>query len=323
MRKGQSLIELVIALGVGVSMMGVATGGLFLALKSGQFAQQNQSASIFVESLSNMVVPSAEQNWHNIYGVPNKGSAYHYFIATSTGQLIRQTGDQQLSVGGIDFTRYFYVENVSRDNNGKGNIEAVYDGNNDDPSTQKITFVSTWTSAGANGNVTSAIYLSRWPNLVFRQTDWSGGPGQAGPITLVNDKFDSQLGLDYTSVRGSLLPASSSCDGCELTSSIIDVGIAGGATFNTIMWQGNKGTGDVKFKFASSNCPNGENNYPACTTGNWNWSGQPLRPAGPNIQEFIPRDRGANFRYFKFKILVDSADMVSPKIDDVIINWSR
>lgn len=320
MRKGQSLIELVVALGVGVAMMGVATGGLFLALKSGQFAQQNQSASIFVESLSNMAAPFAEQNWHNIFDL-NKGSGSHYFIATSTGQLTRQTGEQQLSVGGIDFSRYFYVENVSRD--GSGNIEVVYNSDNDDPSTQKITFVSTWTSGGANGNIASAVYLTRWPNQVFNQSDWSGGSGQIGPIISPNDKFDNAAGLDFTSVPGSILPASASCDGCELNSSVFDTGVSGGAGINTIMWQGIYSSGNVKFKITGSNCPNGANNPPACDSGNWNWSGQPLRPAGPGVQAKIDPQVASNVRYFKYKIMVDSSSLTSPKIDDVIVSWSR
>lgn len=319
MRKGQSLIELVIALGVGVAMLSTASAALFLVLRSGQFSQQTEAASYLGNSLFNTATVISEANWHAIYDL-NKSSVNHYFVATSTGQLLVQSGDEKLFYSNTNFTRYFYVDNVSRDSN--GNIEPVYNLPEDDPSTQKITIGVSWQINGATNLITSTTYVTRWPSHIFRQSDWSGGSGQTGPIASANNRFDNSTGLDYSSLPGSVLPGSSSCDGCELNSSVIDTGTAGGAALNTIMWQGTLGSGDVKFKIASSNCPNGANNPPTCTTGNWNWSGQPIRPAGPNIQTRISPLIGNNQRYFKYKILIESASLTTPRIDDVIISWS-
>lgn len=40
--------------------------------------------------------------------------------------------------------------------------------------------------------------------LVFKQSDWNGGPGQKGPITEPNGKFDSAKNIDFKSAPGSI-----------------------------------------------------------------------------------------------------------------------
>ena len=201
--RGQSLIELVIAFGIGVAMLGVASGALFLVLRSSQLAEQHESAAQLASSLTQNLSSLTEANWHNLYGL-NKGSANHYWAATSSGALVIQSGDQQIIAGNTSYTVYFYADNVSRGAN--GDIEAVYSGSNDDPSTQKVTAVASWSIGGSVPNVTQVSYLTRWRNSVFRQTDWFGGAGQEGPITPINNKFTSQTNVDFTTALGSIVP---------------------------------------------------------------------------------------------------------------------
>ena len=201
--RGQSLIELVIAFGIGIAMLGVASGALFLVLRSSQLAEQHESAAQLASSLTQNLSSLTEANWHNLYGL-NKGSANHYWAATSSGALVIQSGDQQIIASNTSYTVYFYVDNVSRGAN--GDIEAVYSGSNDDPSTQKVTAVASWSIGGSVPNVTQVSYLTRWRNSVFRQTDWFGGAGQEGPITPINNKFTSQTNVDFTTTAGSIVP---------------------------------------------------------------------------------------------------------------------
>ena len=226
-------------------MLGVASGALFLALRSGQLSQQYEIASALISSLTDNATASGEKNWQNFYGL-NKGSGNHYYVATSTGQLAIQSGDQQLNTNNTVYTLYFYVDNVSRD--GSGVIEGVYNSLNDDPSTQKITGVSSWQVGDSNPSISSVIYLTRWPNEVFRQSDWSGGSGQEGPITSVNNKFISQTNVDFTTVPGSITP---------VTNNLINIYVAdhdndriqkfdGSGTF--ILKWGSQGTGNGQFQ---------------------------------------------------------------------------
>jgi len=111
-------------------------------------------------------------------------------------------------------------------------------------------------------------------------------------------------------------------DTASLISSVFDTGLAGGAAINSIMWQGNKPSGtSVKFQMASAND----------SEGPWSYLG----PDGSDTTYYSPSDIGIpvqinliyhnNHRYFRYKVFLetDVAKTVSPRVDNVIINWSR
>jgi len=107
----------------------------------------------------------------------------------------------------------------------------------------------------------------------------------------------------------------------NLISSIFDTGVSSGVAINTIMWQGNKPSGtNVKFQIASSNN----------SSGPWSYLG----PDGSDTTYYTPTDANMpvqinlahhnNKRYFRYKIFLESnaSQTESPRVDDVIINWS-
>ncbi|BCX16260.1 MAG: hypothetical protein KatS3mg098_489 [Candidatus Parcubacteria bacterium] len=211
------------------------------------------------------------------------------------------------------YYRYFYVDNVSRDTNGV--IESTYNSNNDDPSTQKITSAVVWTNGRKNE---ISFYLTRSKrNLVFWQKDWSGGSGQEGPITEVNNKYSSASNI---SAGSSLQITNKSSDGI-LYSSTFDTQVNGGAAFNSLMWRGTKPAGtNVKFQIASSNS----------STGPWNYLGPDgsgstyYTPNNSNIPVQINLKYHNNHRYFRYKIILspDSGYTLSPTVDGIVVNWS-
>ena len=108
----------------------------------------------------------------------------------------------------------------------------------------------------------------------------------------------------------------------ELTSSIFDSGVSTGVAVNTIMWQGSQPTGTrVKFQIASD---------ATSTPATWNYKG----PDGSNTTYYAPTGSGVpkqinlayhnNHRYFRYKVFLvsDAGRTQSPRVDDVIINWS-
>jgi len=303
-RSGQSLIEMIVAMSIGILMIGTATSALFLILRSSQLSGNNQIASALNVSLSDNLTSVIEGSWNNIYGL-TKGM--NYFIATSSGQLVVQSGQEQISVNNIIFTRSFIVENVQRDSGGGIGAGA------DDPSTQKIILTTSWPIAGSNSVVSSARYVTRWRNLVFRQTDWSGGSGQEGPVSELNTRFASATSVN-TNTSGSLKPAIGTCSGasenCVLISSVFDTGSASGAGFNTLLWQGTQTGGNVRFRIATSDNSGGP----------WIYS-DPLVAIGPNTQLRISQLQHNNDRYVRYKIILDG-DTNSLTINDVILNWS-
>ena len=88
------------------------------------------------------------------------------------------------------------------------------------------------------------------------------------------------------------------------------VTIAGGAGFNTIMWQGSQLSGQLIINIASSNNSGGP----------WNYTSS-LAPSGPNVQVKIPTEH-TNRRYIRYKAVFDSNQSNSPRVDDIILNWS-
>jgi len=98
------------------------------------------------------------------------------------------------------FTRYFSIENVSRDTSD----DIVTSGGNDDPSTQKVIAYVEWSVGAGTTNFQIVDYFIRWKNKVINQGDWSGGSGQEGPITVPNDKYaTSSEKINTTSNPGS------------------------------------------------------------------------------------------------------------------------
>ncbi|MGB9609031.1 MAG: hypothetical protein ACPL3E_01500, partial [Minisyncoccia bacterium] len=108
-----------------------------------------------------------------------------------------------------------------------------------------------------------------------------------------------------------------------LDSSIYDTGVNGGAQINSIMWNGNLPSGtEVRFKIASSNSQTGPWNYvgPNGSTNDADYYG-PVSPNSPYQVNYLLH---SNHRYFRYRIILvsDQAQQNSPRVDEVIINWS-
>jgi len=103
-------------------------------------------------------------------------------------------------------------------------------------------------------------------------------------------------------------------------STTFDTGVVTGAQLNSVLWHGNQPGGtSVRFQFAVSNSP----------TGPWNFMG----PDGTSASIYtatIDTSRKLDYtfhnggRYFRYRVMLvsDQAQTVSPRVDDVIVNWS-
>lgn len=209
--KGQSLIEILVALGIGVILIGGVTTLISVNLRSSAESKTTQVASSMTQETVDAVRSKAEVDWNAFYAL-GKTSANKYYIASST--LVITPGMEPLLVGGYSFNRYFYIENVNRTQCGIGSPTtlAVTSSCNSnfplgaadiaqDPLTQKITVVVEW--AGGK-SVSQVEYVSRTRNAAIRQTDWSGGGGDNSVLTSPNNKYSTMVAMDATSVPGAL-----------------------------------------------------------------------------------------------------------------------
>jgi|SRR3989344_2964774 len=187
-RRGQSLIEVLIATGVGVLLIVAAVVVIAPALRSNTQAGKVQTGAALAKELLDSVTVWSGANWSNLYNLP-KGSSNPYYLQTTSSPFAVATGSQAIVVASTTYTRYFYAENVARDSAGK----IITSGGVNDPSTQKVTVVYSWPQSPSR---TIVGYLVRSRDNVIWQSDWSGGLGQAGPLTAANSSFASSSGID-------------------------------------------------------------------------------------------------------------------------------
>lgn len=102
-REGQSLVEILIALTLGALLIGAASAGIVVILRSGVSNERIQSATVFARDFLEKARPFAEADWSNISTL-KKGSSTAYFF-NSSGTLL-------MAVEGIEGV----IDNDVRDN---------------------------------------------------------------------------------------------------------------------------------------------------------------------------------------------------------------
>ena len=307
--QAQSLIEILIAISVGVIMIGGSVLLTSVALRTYQTIRQKITVNSLLRQQSEVLIFLAQDNWHNLYDLTRNSDYY----ATSTNNVWSINSGQETGIlNNIPYRRYFKVYDVNRDDNGNISPSGTLDSN----TLKLIAFIEYGNNYVSSSSL--AFYLTRSANnQVMHQTDWSGGSGQTGPLPNPGNKFDSQTNIEYSTV-GQITMATTTSD-AELTSSILDTGVSGGAGFNSLLWQGDLGTGGtVKFQIAFSNNQAGSWTY----YGSSSTSDYYLPNPGVSI-DFPTTDLASpqNYRYIRYKIYLSTTE-TSPQIDDIIINWS-
>ncbi len=214
-KQSQSLIEIVVGLGIGMAMILGVSALMSINFKNSTATKLIQNSSYLVDELAEKVKLTAEYDWHKIYCPPGgicpgsgKGNGSNYYInyALQTPQIV--SGNETITSEGKQYIRYFNIYNTYRDQCGIGDITQNLEtacasgpgasGVSEDPSTQKISVII---MQGSSQIIKKDYYVTRSRNSAFKQTDWSGGDGQIGPITGPNSKYSSSTGIS-TSTPG-------------------------------------------------------------------------------------------------------------------------
>ena len=157
-----------------------------------------QVAATNAQSLLNNVRVWSEGNWNNILSLAT-GSAYQYYLITSSSPYTATSGIQSIVIATTTYTDYFYVNDVYRSG---GAIATSSIGNTYDPSTKQIFAVYNWTPHGVTGTIST--YITRNNDQVFSQTDWSGGANSSTVSTSTGNQFASSSNIDYASTSGEI-----------------------------------------------------------------------------------------------------------------------
>ncbi len=197
-RRGQSISEVLIAIVVGAIFMVAAVAVIAPALRENTQAGNVQEGATVAQALLDNVRVWSESGWNNITSLAT-GTAYQYYLVTSSSPYTATSGIQSLIVGTTTYFRYFYLSDVYRTS--AGSISSVPTSNTYDPSTKQVTVVYNWTQGTTS---TMSTYLTRNTDAVIDQTDWSGGPGATSAATSVSNQFASSSNIDYSTTTGSI-----------------------------------------------------------------------------------------------------------------------
>ena len=105
-----------------------------------------------------------------------------------------------------------------------------------------------------------------------------------------------------------------------LDSTTFDTGVANGAQLNSLLWHGSLPAGtQAKFQFAVSNASSGPWSYMGPDGG----SGTFYAPNADTVTK-LDYTLYNNYRYFRYRVTLVSniTQTLTPRVDDVIINWS-
>lgn len=202
-QKGQILIELLLAVAIAGVIAGLAAQLTGVSLRSVQVSSRESSARMLAEEAIESSLAVSQEKWHNIYNLA-KGTPNYYYPFHQTAPVdkwVLLSGQENVTIEGVDYTRSLYFENVNREEATENITASSGLGIYDDPSTQKLTVVVSWN----DGSVVLTKYLSRWKNETVVQTNWFGSSGTAGPVTnFGNNFFTDDANLDYNQPPGSI-----------------------------------------------------------------------------------------------------------------------
>lgn len=209
-RSGQSLVELLVAIGIGVLVLPAMLTGI-VASREGRVQQRERlSATALVTEATEAVRSVRARSWTN---VATNGT---YHPAASLGSWTLAAGEEQTS----GFTRSVVISDALRNGNGA----LVETGGTPDPSTKRIDITVLW-QALATSTVGTTLYLSRFTNETYTET--SQADFEAGTPTDV--VITNTAGGEVT------LAAGGNADWCEpeLTINPVNLpkqGVANGVT---------------------------------------------------------------------------------------------
>ncbi|TSC82672.1 MAG: Uncharacterized protein G01um101420_195 [Parcubacteria group bacterium Gr01-1014_20] len=187
-RNGQSLIEILVAIAVGVVMLGVAISIIAPVLKANTRTNEAKVAAALGRELLENTRVFVERDWNNL-AVLSTSSLYSYHLTTSTAApdfpFRKIDGVESIVISSTTYLRHFNVDDVCR--SGNGIIQAdpgqcIYV----DPSTKKVSVVYGWLGGSTSSFST---YFTRFKNRSMSQSDWSGGDSFWGPTTTTTTRF--------------------------------------------------------------------------------------------------------------------------------------
>ena len=310
--KGQSLLEILVALSLGTVFLGTSLSLLGIIFRSQNNINFNFYSQTLFKEAAEIIIYSSKNHWNSLYNLQRNNN---YKIAFSQNIWSFESGQEESSYKNIPYRLYFKIFNVLRDQN--GNISSSGD---IDSSTLKVTIFLDYGQNYEKSNSISFYITRSYLHQIFTQTDWSGGGGVSGPVLDPSNNFDTSENIDYSTTAGEIKLATTTSSG-YLISSILDTGVSNGVNFHSLIWQGNLCSGcQVRIQLASSNSSSGPWNYYGPT------SSSDYYTPSPNSIVSLPYSGSAshqNRQYLRYKIELIPNSNQSPIVQSISISYGK
>ncbi|MBI4812073.1 type II secretion system protein [Candidatus Falkowbacteria bacterium] len=187
-QQGFLLLEILISIAVLILILSLGAQIGLVSFQANKISREKDVALNLLNETLEAVRMVSDEKWQNLYNLTKIDR--HYYPQQSGGKWIFVQGDEAIAINGVNYTRYFVVENTSRDP-ATNDIQPVYNELNEDFSTQKVSVFVSWLGAEP---LSSSQYIFRWRNRVCSQTEWqlAGSTGvKICPDTSYDTKTDS------------------------------------------------------------------------------------------------------------------------------------
>jgi hypothetical protein len=188
-RRGQSLVELLIAIGIGIIFVVGAIGALSVTLRLESQSNHGQPATELTAELTEQIRTITNDDWHTISTLTRNDPAAKYKTVSGTFYSV-ESGYAEFPSDTLTYRRYFLVEDAFRDTQGRLAASGIAD-----PSSLKVTAVTEWDEFGQTVDARTVFYVARTRNRIWQPTDWSGGVGDDGPSANPGNQYTSKTNI--------------------------------------------------------------------------------------------------------------------------------
>lgn len=200
-QNGQILLEIIIVMLLVIFISLAITQTVASSLKGVSRARSQTTAVFLAREIAEATRAIAKEDWHNISNLATS-SDNKYWPQISGGKWIASTTTENVSLNDLTYNRYFFITDVFRSTS-TGDL--VSSGGYYDPSTAKININISWTDKDGGAQVfTQAVYLSRFLNQIYFQTNWSEGSIGEVVTTTASGAFATSNNINFASTTGSI-----------------------------------------------------------------------------------------------------------------------
>src|SRR3989344_8112318 len=112
--KGQSLIEIIIAITIGGMIIGISSGAIVVTLRVNMESRATRITATLIQELSDNIRALTKSDWHSLYTTDPKGPTNPYYLQTGSPTFQIMAGGGKKITKKLNFLPPFFFLKVCR-----------------------------------------------------------------------------------------------------------------------------------------------------------------------------------------------------------------